>query len=72
MLTYKLDLPEEYKIHPVFHTWLLKPATVNDLELFLEWEPLYPDPVFLDKEEYKVEKILNYCKVQNELEFLVY
>ena len=65
-LTYELELPAEYKIHPVFHSRFLKPAITNDIELFPEQEPLHPEPVFLNEEEYEVERILDHQKRRNQ------
>ena len=70
--TYELKLPAEYKIHPVFHVRLLKPAIANDPELFPEREPPRPNPVFPDVEEYEVEKILDHRTVRRQREYLVH
>ena len=65
-------MPSEYKIHLVFHARLLKPAIANDPDLFPKREPLRPEPVSPDEEEYKVEKVLDHREVRNEKLYLVH
>src|SRR5262245_33923954 len=72
MSTHELNLPEGYKIHLVFHAWLLKPVTTNNPELFPARKPPCPEPVFPEEGEYEVEKVLDHRKVRNGLEFLVH
>jgi hypothetical protein len=55
-LTYKLELPPQWKVHPVFHASLLTPFQENEAhgKNFLE-----PPPDVIDgQEEYEVESIL--------------
>ena len=54
----KLELPSEFKIHPVFHVSLLKPCKTFDE--FIRTPP--PPPITIpetQQEEYEVEDILN-------------
>ena len=54
-LTYRLELPEQWKIHPMFHATLLTPFKENDIH-----GPNYlnPPPDLIDGEpEYEVEAI---------------
>jgi hypothetical protein len=73
--TYKLDLPEEYKFHPVFHARLLKPAVSSDPTQFPNREPPRPGPAFPEDderdEEYEIERILNH-RDDNGREYLVH
>jgi len=59
--SYKLDLPDMYKIHPTFHTKLLRPFILNDPDRFPAREPPRPGPVFEnedgDGDDYEVESI---------------
>jgi hypothetical protein len=53
---YRLELPNSIKIHPVFHTSLLRPATTNEALPGQSQEA--PPPVEIDGEqEYQVERI---------------
>ena len=70
--TYKLMLPEEYKIHPVFHARLLKPAFPNDPTKFPNREPSRPNPVFPDEDEYEIEMILDHRDHRGQREYLVH
>ena len=45
-LSYKLDLPTMYQIHPVFYAKLFKPVTPNDPERLPMREPIRPSLVF--------------------------
>jgi hypothetical protein len=58
--TYKLQLPKQWRIHPVFDRWYLKPyvETLEHGENFIR-----PPPDILDgEEEYEVEAIINHKK----------
>jgi hypothetical protein len=58
-VNYKLKLPETMRIHPVFHTSLLKKYKENPDE-FKTRTQLPPPPVEVDgEEEFEVEKILD-------------
>jgi hypothetical protein len=71
---YKLELPSNYKIHPIFHTHLLKVVIPNDPELFPIREPVRPGPIFEDdEEEYEIEKILDHeDTARGKRKYLVY
>ena len=54
-LSYQLEIPKFWRIHPVFHTFLLTPYKENDVHgpNF----PKLPPDLINNKEEYDVEKI---------------
>jgi transposase InsO family protein len=57
---YKLDLPNDYRIHPVFHAKLLKPYIANNEEQFPLREPPRPPPLVPDDNQYEVDKVLDH------------
>ena len=65
---YRLALPEDWKIHPVFHVSLLKNWRTANLQ---EDQPS-PADVFPDVEEpyYEIEKILRWRKVKGNKKIL--
>ena len=70
--TYKLDLPTNLKIHPVFHISLLKPYQEISNE-FTQLTPPLP-PVIIpetEEEEYEVEAILDKKLVRKKSYYLV-
>ena len=57
-LSYQLEIPKSWKIHPVFHASLLTPYKENDIH-----GPNYPQPppdLINGEEEYEVERILKH------------
>lgn len=70
MVTFKLQLPHTWKIHPVFHATLLSPFIETP-----EYGEAYAHPppeLIEDEEEYEVEQILNsQHNRQGKLEYLV-
>ena len=64
-MNYVLDLPQPTKKHNVFHISVLEKA---DPKTPLRTAPLLND---LDNEEYDVEKILDYQKVEGKMRYLV-
>lgn len=71
-VSFQLDLPEDLKIHPIFHVSLLKkyqdPSSFSsDREV-----PSRPAPIEVEGEqEFEVEAILNERRVRGKVEYLV-
>ena len=57
-VTYKLRLPQSWKIHNAFHTSLLSPYHENEIH---GWNFPSPPPDLIDNEEhYEIEKIIHH------------
>jgi len=69
--SYKLELPQEYKIHLTFHTKRLKPAIPNDVSQFPHREPSRPPPEIDDPDLYEIEKIMDHRDTRGGRQFLV-
>jgi len=67
---YRLQLPASMKIHPVFHSWLLRKDPNDPLPGQIN-EPPPPVVVHPGEEEWEVEQILDAKKVRNVLKFKV-
>ena len=68
-LSYRLDLPETWKIHNVFHATLLTEYTENDIH-GPNPEPPLPD-IIEGEEEYEIEGILNHRTRKGQMEYYV-
>ena len=69
---YKLELPHDWTIHPVFHTNLLRPGS-DDLLPGQLTTPPPPVPIIDDESQntWEVTKILNFKIYRNKLQLLV-
>ena len=69
-VAYELELPNTWRIHPVFHVSLLK--KYNQSDKFVSRQQPPPDPILVqDHQEYEVETILDKRKRYNRIEYLV-
>ncbi|KAL0163818.1 hypothetical protein M9458_039571, partial [Cirrhinus mrigala] len=73
-VSFRLELPPEYRISPTFHVSLLKPAGPPEGEEDLdETAPQGPPPILIDGEEvYRVNTILDSRRRRGQIEYLVY
>ncbi|KAJ8324255.1 hypothetical protein O5D80_8742 [Batrachochytrium dendrobatidis] len=68
-LAYRLELPKDIRIHPVFHVSLLEKHQQNE---FADRQIIPPPPVIVENHlEYEVEKILDSKIVKGQLHYLV-
>lgn len=69
-LNYRLALPREWKIHPVFHASFLTPYTENETYGANFLRPPPPE-LINDEEEYKVEAIVGHKKLRNNTKYRI-
>lgn len=68
-VAFELSLPSSYRIHPVFHTSLLKPVTPSS---FPGREKLPPPPINIEGEdEFEVEAIMDCRRRGGHIQYLV-
>ena len=68
-LTYRLELPKQWKIHPVFYATLLSPYKENDT---YENNFTHPPPDLINgQEEYEVEAILSHKRLGRGYSYLI-
>lgn len=66
-VVYRLQLPPQYRIHPVFHVSILESYRARPGE-----EPPEPSPVLVDDvEEYEIEKIVDHRRYRGKRQFHV-
>jgi hypothetical protein len=68
-ITFKLDIPPRWKIHPVFHAKLLSPFKENDIHGPNFIRP--PADLMEEEEEFEVEAIVGHKPRNNPTKFLV-
>ncbi|ESK83052.1 hypothetical protein Moror_16945 [Moniliophthora roreri MCA 2997] len=68
-VTYKLALPEQWKIHPVFHASLLSPYKRNEVHGRNFLKP--PPDLIEGQEEHKIEAIIGHTPKRKPQRFLV-
>ncbi|KAL0160140.1 hypothetical protein M9458_043865, partial [Cirrhinus mrigala] len=72
-VSFRLELPAEYRISPTFHVSLLKPAgDLGGVENLDEAAPQGPPPLIIDGEEaYRVNTILDSRRRRGHLQYLI-
>ncbi|KAI2658160.1 Transposon Tf2-6 polyprotein [Labeo rohita] len=72
-VSFRLDLPSQYRVSPTFHVSLLKPAgRPGGTEVLDETAPQRPAPLIIDGEEaYRVSLILDSRRRSGRLQYLV-
>jgi hypothetical protein len=68
---YRLELPAQMRIHPVFHTSLLHPAAGEETALPGQQQPEQPPIEVNGKDEYLVERIEDVRLYYQKLQYLV-
>src|SRR3954454_17400520 len=69
---FKLDLPDNLRIHNNFHINLLKPYIPNDNALFPNRTISPPEPIqVVGQQEYEVEKIIDIRRKYGRIQYLV-
>ncbi|ESK87491.1 hypothetical protein Moror_11577 [Moniliophthora roreri MCA 2997] len=68
-VTYKLTLPEQWKVHPVFHTFLLSPYKRNEVHGRNFLKP--PPDLIEGQEEHEIEAIIRHTPKRKPQRFLV-
>jgi len=68
-MNYKLRLPENMQIHPVFHVFLLEPAPTH-ATVITETEEILPENPEADQ-EYEAKKILDSGYVNGQFRYLI-
>ena len=67
-LSYQLQIPRSWKIHPLFHASLLTPYKENEIH-----GPNFPEPPDLinEEEEYEIKQILKHCGTPKNCFYLI-
>ena len=71
-VTYRLQLPPTWHVHPIFHVSLLRPAHVDNSFHPLTNDSLHPPSDVIDSvEQYEVEAIIDHHGTKQRCEYLV-